>query len=396
MTTIKNTYPTHGEALEAISKYGTYQDAANHFGLAVTSFRNWLRREKIEEKAKKCRDAATSAKKPKVKPGPLPVKPADPDEELADDVHVFLKKQKKNARLNIYDLSDMLDVQPSRLRAALAGLREKGFRVPDEEEDSGNIALQRVLPDDQAKLHRSLLEGQELRIGLVSDTHLCSKHCALPELELAYDVFEREGITEVWHPGDLVAGVGIFRTQAAEINQHTYDSQVEYAQEFYPKRDGITTRLISGNHDLEGDFGRIGGDPVQAVSNVREDMEYLGPYSAHIELPGGSFAHLLHGSGGMGYAYSYKAQKLVDGYEAGHKPAILCPGHWHVAGWLMQRNVNVVFPGCTEWTSSYLRRKGLSPAVGFFILNITIGDDGSVVKFMPEWNQFFEGRVAAR
>jgi hypothetical protein len=36
---------------------------------------------------------------------------------------------------------------------------------------------------------------------------------------------------------------------------------------------------------------------------------------------------------------------------------------------------------------------GLSPAVGFHILTLTIGDDGTLVKMVPEYFRFTEGRT---
>lgn len=376
-------YPPDEELIELLARFGgSVHGTAKHLNIPRSTLQHHVdNRKNIRAAVEQQRGSAQIG----------PVETAAP----TSAVHEALKRKRVSERVSVPELADELNVAPKVVRAALDDLRAQGYRVPEEHEDGGNIALERIRPDAPERLHKSLLEGQELEVGLVSDTHLASKEEALPELELAYDVFAERGIREVWHPGDLVAGVGIFRTQHAEIKCHTYEDQVEYAAEHYPRRDGVTTRLIGGNHDLEGDFGRIGGDPCRAVANQREDIEYLGPYSAHVELPGGAFAHLLHGSGGMGYAYSYKAQKLVDGYEAGRKPALLCVGHWHVAGWLLQRNVNVVFPGCFEWKSNYLKRKGLSPAVGFYILHLTIGDDGSLVRLRPEWHQFFEGRVVA-
>lgn len=383
---VKNTYPSHSDALEAIRVKGNIKEAAEHFGVSVSAFRDWLKREGIWDKASAARSAASSRS--------LPGAPEEPEEMIADSVHKFLTKQTKIARVSVGDISDGMDIPPSRVRAALERLRERGIRVPNEGDDAGNIALQRVVPDKgEGKLHKSLLEGNQLTVGLVSDTHLSSNEEALHELHLAYDVFAERGITEVWHPGDFTCGRGIFRTQDSEIKNHTFESQVEYLVANYPQRDGVKTLGISGNHDVEGEFGKIGADPVAALGLRRDDIEYLGLYSAWVELPGGSYVHLLHGSGGMSYAYSYKAQKLVDGYSSGQKPALLCVGHWHVAGWLMQRGVHVIFPGCFEWKSPFLARKGLSSSVGFWILNLTIGDDGTVVKLVPEWHQFWEGRV---
>jgi predicted phosphodiesterase/biotin operon repressor len=309
---------------------------------------------------------------------------------LAQAVHERLVRKRT---LRVEEIADQLDVSPKRVREAVEALRAGGYRIPDEQ---GNvIELQRVAPakDSLHKLDPALLDGSVLRVGVVSDTHLCSNEEALAELHLAYDVFEREGVREVWHAGDFVAGVGIFRTQASEIKRHTFETQVDYLVEHYPRRRTIHTRGITGNHDIEGEFGRIGANPLIAAARKRDDIEYLGDYSAWIELPNGAWVHLLHGKGGMSYAYSYKAQKLVDGYPAGRKPALLIPGHWHVKGNICARNVEVLWPGCFEWRSKFLERLGLHPKVGFHILELTIGDDGSLVRFLPEWYSFYEGRV---
>lgn len=380
----KHSYPSDGDIIKTAKTKKSIVETAKHYGIPNSTFKSHLDKQGIY-------DQVREAISPRASTTPVAENPLD---ALAEEVHTFLKKQKRDARLGVFDIADKLDLPPSRVRDALGRLREQGYRIPDEEE--GSVALQRLVPDKGAdKLHKSLLEGDELTIGLVSDTHLSSNEEALAELHLAYDLFQERGITEVWNAGDLTCGRGIFRTQDAEIKHHTFETQVEYLRENYPEREGIHTLAIGGNHDLEGEFGRIGADPVEALSNCRSDIKNLGPYSAWVELPNGAQTHLLHGRGGMSYAYSYKAQKLVDGYAPGRKPALLCVGHWHVSGWLHQRGVNVVFPGCFEWRSPFLERLGLSPAVGFWILNLTLGDDGSLVKFVPEWHQFFEGRVVA-
>lgn len=313
------------------------------------------------------------------------------ESELATQVHALIKRRRS---IDIGDLADQLDTSPKRIRVAADELRERGYRIPDEKDTGGAIVLEPVNPA-KVNLHRSLLEGDELVVGVVSDTHLCSNEQALDELELAYDHFAELGITEVWHAGDWVAGRGIFRTQDAEVLYNTFERQVGYAVDNYPRRDGIVTRGIAGNHDIEGEFGKIGANPVAAIANRRDDIEYLGDFSAWVELPGGSWVHLLHGKGGMSYAVSYKAQKIVDGYSAGRKPAVLIPGHWHVRGDWQARGVQVLFPGCFEWRTPLLERLGLSPAVGFHVLRMTIGPDGSVVRWQPQWFPFWEGRTVA-
>jgi DNA-binding transcriptional ArsR family regulator len=133
---------------------------------------------------------------------------------------------KRKRKYNVEALADDLDVSPRRIRTALAAMREAGFRIPDEV--GGHIELVKIPPtsDEPHKLPLALLEGERVRFGVVSDTHLASKECALPELNLAYDYFVQQEIADVFHPGDFTAGVGIFPGQHNEITHHTYDSGV--------------------------------------------------------------------------------------------------------------------------------------------------------------------------
>ena len=309
---------------------------------------------------------------------------------FVDDLRKALGRKK---RVRVDTLADALDVSPKRVREAIDELRKLGYRIP--ELTDGAVELEKVAPssDEPHKLPLELLAGDLVRFGVVSDTHLASNEEALPELHLAYDFFGEQEISTVLHAGDLVAGMGIFRGQNNEIKRHNYPDQVDYACEHYPTRSGIVTHIIGGNHDLEGDFGRIGADPVQAVCNRREDMIYLGPYSSWLELANGGFVHLLHGKGGMSYAYSYKAQKIVEGYGQGRKPGALILGHYHVQGNFSPRSVNTMFPACFEWQSvQFGARLGLRPTVGFHIVECRLADDGSLVEWTPRWFPFFEGR----
>lgn len=311
-------------------------------------------------------------------------------EDLSALVHKALQR---DSGLDVESLADKFHVPPKEIRAAIDGLAQQGYRVEIAADSA--VALHKV-PPARTNLHKSLLEGREITVGVVSDTHLSSNEEALSELHLAYDVFVERGITEVLHAGDWTCGAGIFRGQINEIKNPTFESQVEYLVANYPYREGITTRGISGNHDIEGDFGRVGANPVVALANQREDIEFLGDYSAWINYgtdDAPCWLHLLHGKGGMSYSYSYKAQKLADGYRSERKPAVLAVGHWHVRGVFEARGVQVMFPACFEWQSPFLTRLGLSPAVGFHILTMTIGDDGTLVKIVPEYFRFVEGRM---
>jgi predicted phosphodiesterase len=363
---------------------GNVAEVARELGRSRRTVGDHIERQGLKDYVERCRETYMD------EAFDIPAGIADEDEEHLASVYKAISGKKNPT---VEELADEFDTAPRNIRSALGELSRRGYRV-----DVGNkedITLLKVAPTRHI-VHKSLLSGTEFEFGLVSDTHLSSNEQALEHLELAYDVFEERGITEVYHPGDFTAGVGIFPQQHSAIFNHTYEDQVEYLVANYPRRAGITTRGVTGNHDIEGGFGRIGANPVLALANRRDDIEFLGDYSAYVELPGGSYLHLLHGKGSMSYAYSYKAQKLVDGYPAGRKPAILAVGHWHVHGTLEHRGVQVIFPGCFEWQSPFMERLALQPAVGFHVVRCTVGDDGSLVKFVPEWHRFYEGRVVTK
>lgn len=299
-----------------------------------------------------------------------------------------LKKLGDNA--SVEQLADFCEVPPRRVRETRERLGLSGYRVTEEDD---RVSIVRV-PVPSKTRHKVLFKGDTYRFGIASDAHLNSRHCRLDELHMAYDRFESEGITTVYNPGDIVAGRGIFRGQDHEIVNHTFETQREYAVENYPRRKGVVTRIISGNHDCEGDFGKAGADVCLGVANERDDIEWGGRYAADYELPNGAVMTMRHPMGGSSYAKSYKPQKFAESYEGGTKPGVVLFGHWHNAEWGFHRNIHMLNCGTFEGYggSLGLRVPLGAPAVGFYIVDMVIGDDASVVRFRPEFFPFFAGR----
>lgn len=306
-----------------------------------------------------------------------------------DDSWLLAHLKKTKGTATVEQLADLADVSPRKVREALERLGHDGYRV---EEEDARVTLRRVPPITK-NVHRALFAGEDIIFGVVGDTHLGSNHERLAELHMAYRIMEDEGVETVYHVGDLVSGVGIFPGQANEIQHTTYEGQVRYAVENYPRAANLHTHIIAGNHDLEGDFGRIGANPVLAFCNQRDDFTYAGDYLATFELAQGTRIDLLHPKGGIGYAADYKLRKIAEGFEAGRKPHVLFCGHWHRRAWFEARAIQMVMTGCFESGGSFGPRLGLSdPAVGFHVVRMRVADDGSVVRFLPEWFKFHPGR----
>jgi predicted phosphodiesterase len=322
----------------------------------------------------------------------------DVGEVFASDDHSWLLVSLRDCgdSATVNEIADAADVSPRRVRDAMSALRDQGYRLPDIGED--RIVLDRVSPaptDQQHPASLRLFDGDRIRFGIVSDTHLGSAECHLEDLHAAYDLMVEEGIETIYHPGDLVAGIGVYRHQHRDLAPyaHTFDEQVAFAKENYPKRDGITTYIISGNHDVEGEFGKLGADACLAVANQREDLVHCGVYSAWFEIENGAWIHMLHPMGGASYATSYKLQKMAESYAAGRKPSLLIAGHWHRTGFFWARNIALMHAGTFEGSTNLAVRLGLGEAhVGCWIVEATVAEDGTLTRIKPEWIPFQNGR----
>jgi predicted phosphodiesterase len=238
----------------------------------------------------------------------------------------------------------------------------------------------------------SRFTGDTVKFGVLADTHLCSKYQQLTYLNQAYNFFVEQGITDVLHAGDLTAGNGrVYKGQVYELFRQGADETMEYVIEHYPKREGITTHVIAGNHDLSF-LASDGLDILKAVATQRTDINYLGHYSAMLTF-GKLKVGLHHGEGGCSYARSYKLQKLIEQLAPENKPHAFFLGHYHVACGLEQyRNVFARMLPCFEAQTPYLVRKGLYPELGFYIvkalLNPVDREDG-VTNFRADYYPFY-------
>lgn len=289
----------------------------------------------------------------------------------------------------------------ARLRAVMTGESAAGGMVSptvempgDEEllallEAKGYLLQKHASPTDrQARLETKTFDGTDFTVGVVSDTHLCSKYQQLTHLETAYDYFASHGIDHVLHAGDLTAGNGhVYRGQIYELAVIGADAQADYVRTSYPHRDGITTHVIAGNHDLSW-VTSDGYDIVKQVAKDRDDLDYIGWYSADVFMHGVRI-NLHHGEGGVSYARSYKLQRYIEQIAPEEKPNVLIEGHFHVTCVLeMYRNVNARMAGCFESQTPFLRRKKLYPEIGFYVLTMR-GNAQGLVKVSAEFVPFY-------
>ena len=229
---------------------------------------------------------------------------------------------------------------------------------------------------------------QTIRFAIMGDTQFGSKYAQLTYLHQFYDLCEREGITSVYHTGDLTDGLKMRTGHEYELYEISADDMRDDVVANYPKKDGITTYFITGNHDASI-YKHVGYDIGQAIANLRPDMVYLGRDCAVVNLTPHCTLELRHPWDGTAYALSYKIQKMIEAMESDSKPNILAVGHYHKAEYLFYRNVHALQTGCFQSQTPFTRGKGISIHIGGWLVTITVDEEGHIQRFAPEFIPFY-------
>jgi UDP-2,3-diacylglucosamine pyrophosphatase LpxH len=225
--------------------------------------------------------------------------------------------------------------------------------------------------------------GNDLRFGVVSDPHYGSLYHFEEGMRGLYKFFESEGVHTVLCAGDILDGHRVYRGQEFELAHIGIAAQIKAFAETAPKIDGITTRFITGNHDLS--FKVLAGvDVGAALAEARPDYIYEGPETAVMRFVTDNGAYdvmLQHPGGGTSYALSYRPQKIVEQLEGGTKPNMLILGHYHKAEMIPSyRNISVIQAGTMQRQTPFMKRQGLAAHIGGWVVDVRVGDSYNGVK----------------
>lgn len=297
-----------------------------------------------------------------------------------------LKRKLRQRKMNYEEIMDEFGIEYREAASLIYHLREDGTEVPyDTQENNTRYFWVPKTPmrQDQFKSYQLDKTGSGWhKIGVVSDTHLGSKYEDLASLEDVYDKMEDEAVELVLHAGDVTDGDGkVYRGHLNNIRVYGYHNLLDYSEKNYPSRDGVKTAAIAGNHDMS--FWKHGGaDILKSLCSRRGDIEYLGQETATVDLDGLQ-VYIVHPSGGVPYARSYRAQKTVE--QMVNKPDVMISGHRHIAMYMPYLDVHTLEAGCFQEQTPYLARKGLFPEIGGWILEYKLDDDGVLEEMKPRW-----------
>ena len=247
-----------------------------------------------------------------------------------------------------------------------------------------------IVQNQEPEYFRTRWDGDRtIKFAVMGDTQFGSKYAQITYLHDFYDLCVREGITDVYHTGDVTDGLKMRTGHEYELYEVSADEMRDDVVKNYPKRDGITTHFITGNHDASI-YKQVGYDMGMAIAMLRPDMKYLGRDCAVINLTPNCTLELRHPWDGTAYALSYKMQKMIEAMESDSKPSILAVGHYHKAEYLFYRNVHALQTACFQGQTPFTRGKGISVHIGGWIVTLSVNEEGTITRFSPEFIPYYK------
>ena len=230
-------------------------------------------------------------------------------------------------------------------------------------------------------------EGQRVRIGVITDTHLGSVSMPPERMYQAFEEFRKEKVDFITHSGDVTEGMSNRPGHIYELSHLGYDQQKALAIEVFSQWSDTDIYAIDGNHDrwfLKSNGAKIVSDIDNAVPN----FHFIGHDEGSISLKGKATLWLWHGEDGNSYALSYRLQKILESLTGGEKPNAMHAGHTHKFVSIFERHVFCTSVGCMQSQTPWMRGKRIAAHVGFAIVDYWVNDRG-ICKMTHTWYPFY-------
>lgn len=295
-----------------------------------------------------------------------------------------------NKRKSFIEICEDLELEDYQVIGLVQLMKQDGDLV--DFIDGEIVKLKKPIQNQKTYIIPNNLE--KIKLLLISDTHLCNKADRIDILNYLYDKAESKGIKQILHCGDLTDGIYTNRPQQLyELRCYGFDEHLNYVLEKYPKFSG-KTYFIGGNH-MDTYFRNGGSDLGTSISKTRDDMIYLGPDTANLQI-GKIGINMHHGSGGKAYSLSYKLQRYVETLPLDKKIDIVMQGHFHNAMYMYYMNKHCFQVGALEDETPFSRSMGFKNEKSCYWLDIYLNDKGEIHSITPELESFEKKLVRRR
>jgi predicted phosphodiesterase len=230
-------------------------------------------------------------------------------------------------------------------------------------------------------------EGQRIRVGVMTDTHLGSVSMPVERIYQAFEEFRKEKVDFITHSGDVTEGMSNRPGHIYELTHLGYDSQKALAVEAFGQWTDTDIYAIDGNHDrwfLKSNGAKI----VKDIADALPKFHFIGHDEGNISLKGKATLWLWHGEDGNSYALSYRLQKILEALTGGEKPNAMHAGHTHKYVSIFERHVFCTSVGCMQSQTPWMRGKRISAHPGFAIIDYWVNDKG-ICKMTQTWYPFY-------
>jgi len=242
--------------------------------------------------------------------------------------------------------------------------------------------LLKPLRDQRSRQYATVshdFSGTRIRIGILGDTHLGNKWTDKKFLGEVMQQFKRDKVEAVYHTGDLTDGPWQRHKNVLEQYAHGFQAQVDDFVDDFPNI-GKPIFIIDGNHDgwyRQGEGGLIG----RAIELQRDDVTYLGHDEALIKM-GKLEMMMSHPNDATSYAYSYKAQKMIESMVKMQEriPDIILQGHYHKIFSMNAAGTTYLCTGTTCRQTPWMRGKKIAADMGAMILDLYRNSRGELIK----------------
>lgn len=222
----------------------------------------------------------------------------------------------------------------------------------------------------------NIWEPWEIKLWIVSDTHLNNKLCDIESLHKFYEDADKEWVDAFIHAGDLTDWINVYPWHIYELMNLSFDDQLKYVEENYPKIEWKQTYFISWNHD-EARLKQGGMNFGNVVSKLRDDMIHLGFYNANIHLNWFSL-ELQHWWWWSPYAISYHLQKYMERIPQKEPIDLFVLWHYHRELFMMYRWALALLPWAFLKENLLAKRFKLGNNIAGWLLDIKRDKDWKV------------------
>ena len=295
------------------------------------------------------------------------------EKELVNKLKYLINKKK-----SLTAICKELELKDYEVYGIVQLLKNDGFLV--DIIDGEIVKLKK--PTQNNDVYEIPANSEHLKLCLISDTHLCSKYDRLDILNHIYEEADKREIKHILHSGDFTDGKSSRPEHLYELKEISYEGQVDYCVDKYPKVKGINTYAIQGNHD-DWWYKATGSEILKSISKQRDDIIYLGSECADLKI-GKIKIRLFHGNGGISYAKSYKVQKYLDAIPLEERPHILQTGHIHQSFYMRNNSTHCFQTSALEDQTPFSRKLGLNNDKSCWWVDIESDNKGNILNIIMQ------------